>query len=1286
MLIKGLLNGKSLNTSTISSYLEITDNMEAFVSINMKKYHNNSGQNDTNSEGTKDYEITDIVLYINGSSKYGPLRFPNTTIDIKINRMLRSSCKPFDAGLSDSGVHMLSTVNEETKLGNFVVFAPNSGHFLEVRLSPKESYGMLSAKARLFGEVIPVSVKIQNSSLRFSTIRLNVFQQFPAIVNVSGQLKPWEKLSLRMRGVFDNRFGEKASLLSAIEISTNEYIQVIVTQVGKRMAVTQKAQQLAESRANKTKLLLDVAEMRLQNANALYLDAVRNLSLSTKTYTEASRMLYINTTSEFNDTVKILENLCAVNECPFECVPGSMCSMCDTNITGKIRNLCQGACYHSAIERRVPFGIWKKCKKDICKNVTAQRDEMQKQSSIKCGFTSGFGDFVSNLEKRSKTVKGVSPSVIPEWLLLRTKKVLKFYLATGRMRKAEETVDDYTLSKPSAYSTNKMDSQDAMKCRRKSVNYWQCSTISSSCYTNSYNFHYKNVLYPCETSCEIKTQTESISTPCCKKTSCVTRVKNMACRKRNIFCHIIRDTAIEKLSQAKQILVQPYKSLLDLQRNIYKAEIEVERRRTNLQTLTTSRDVLQKSYQSTSLAAELSRKAHLKNKAKMGDALMLAKKWQSKTQAKLVTVTMASFDIVKDSDVSSVPVEITTSAEGVVKKFNIMLKSKLSKSFLHNASRTIASSYYGKISAALRDEYKMMIQDRIQSQEADENQGLDGLIKLKRKCSLSVNYERGLSEVMRSLYNVTKRILKTLTDVANVSSNGASSDQGLPFDRDAANKLGLTSQDIDLAKESIVKQQEIIQANSILELINASTFSTLQEVGGLVFSDWFAVMEKLFYNPATVCNGFTDCMQDNLDNIFYLYDNVTLPKASYLKSQIFDVRQHFTAILNSFDFSAKEANVESKSVLDKLEGAKDLETFCASAPNVTKQPNAINEINVGNQLTLKCLAVGVPAPSYQWKKDGKVLQGRVNNDLFMESVRNEDSGNYTCVAYNHVALIESAPSLVIVHSPPMITKQPPSRLSVTMDSDFYLECEGSSKSRPIEYQWYFKKGPNDAYNTLAGQTYPIYSVNRANNQHQGIYKCQISNIYGSIDSQDTLITVLDFELVRPGVLFTAHIRLSTVDHEQESKHGFYSVERGIQETNSEETVNIFLGNWICPLTSLTSDCVSGTRLKRCYPDVNGAGANATICESTFVIRSTNTGSFNLSKTQAEQNANNVEDSVTQLSKAVTTLLNATSRETHTVNIGTTKYKLMKNSVSALRFLGICDQGKQLNKNEYMCGK
>lgn len=86
-------------------------------------------------------------------------------------------------------------------------------------------------------------------------------------------------------------------------------------------------------------------------------------------------------------------------------------------------------------------------------------------------------------------------------------------------------------------------------------------------------------------------------------------------------------------------------------------------------------------------------------------------------------------------------------------------------------------------------------------------------------------------------------------------------------------------------------------------------------------------------------------------------------------------------------------------------------------PQFSRPPEPINEVMLGANLTLKCVAVGSPMPYVKWRKgvdedltrEDELPVGK--NDLELTNI--QASANYTCVAASTLGVIE-ATSLVKV--------------------------------------------------------------------------------------------------------------------------------------------------------------------------------------------------------------------------------------------------------------------------------
>ena len=73
-----------------------------------------------------------------------------------------------------------------------------------------------------------------------------------------------------------------------------------------------------------------------------------------------------------------------------------------------------------------------------------------------------------------------------------------------------------------------------------------------------------------------------------------------------------------------------------------------------------------------------------------------------------------------------------------------------------------------------------------------------------------------------------------------------------------------------------------------------------------------------------------------------------------------------------------------------------------SLPRFTLKPPVKAAVRISDNLTLNCNATGDPQPVVSWKKQGGQLPVRrsqlINGTLVIRDIKNEDSGNYICVA------------------------------------------------------------------------------------------------------------------------------------------------------------------------------------------------------------------------------------------------------------------------------------------------
>ena len=125
--------------------------------------------------------------------------------------------------------------------------------------------------------------------------------------------------------------------------------------------------------------------------------------------------------------------------------------------------------------------------------------------------------------------------------------------------------------------------------------------------------------------------------------------------------------------------------------------------------------------------------------------------------------------------------------------------------------------------------------------------------------------------------------------------------------------------------------------------------------------------------------------------------------------------------------------------------------------------------------------------------------GAVNIYGFPDNVSGVDEGLYNCIVSNILGTVSSDTVQLTVESIPEIISQPEDMV-ICENSDTTLSIEISGAS-PFFYLWY----KNDI--ELPGSDFPYYHIENANFDNTAKYKCVVSSICGSIESEPIDIIV-----------------------------------------------------------------------------------------------------------------------------------------------------------------------------------
>ncbi|CAM2006689.1 immunoglobulin domain-containing protein [Acanthopleuribacter pedis] len=170
----------------------------------------------------------------------------------------------------------------------------------------------------------------------------------------------------------------------------------------------------------------------------------------------------------------------------------------------------------------------------------------------------------------------------------------------------------------------------------------------------------------------------------------------------------------------------------------------------------------------------------------------------------------------------------------------------------------------------------------------------------------------------------------------------------------------------------------------------------------------------------------------------------------------------------------------------------------ACAPAIETQPGDLVGC-LGETLTLETVASGSPL-SYQWFKDGVMINGATQSQYQLSSLATGDAGRYTCLVTGDCGSLETRAAEVTLHTAVALESEPagvvscdggPARLEVT--------ASGSVQS----YQWYKGNDP------LPGATDAVLPFEAVTNDNRGMYFCRITGNCDDVVDTASVEVLLD---------------------------------------------------------------------------------------------------------------------------------------------------------------------------------
>uniref|UniRef100_A0A8C1QLG0 Ig-like domain-containing protein n=1 Tax=Cyprinus carpio TaxID=7962 RepID=A0A8C1QLG0_CYPCA len=140
--------------------------------------------------------------------------------------------------------------------------------------------------------------------------------------------------------------------------------------------------------------------------------------------------------------------------------------------------------------------------------------------------------------------------------------------------------------------------------------------------------------------------------------------------------------------------------------------------------------------------------------------------------------------------------------------------------------------------------------------------------------------------------------------------------------------------------------------------------------------------------------------------------------------------------------------------------------------------------------------------NFTWYKNSKSLSESIDSDqLLLQSVSSDDSGNYSCAVRDQKHLPSPAVTLSVRYPPKSVSVSISPSGEIVEGDSVTLSCSSDSNPPALNFSW-FKENQSSAVGS--GQSFIISSFNSS---HSGRYYCEARNQHGSQRSASVSVSV-----------------------------------------------------------------------------------------------------------------------------------------------------------------------------------
>ena len=1004
----------------------------------------------------------------------------------------------FREGVPESQSYAVSRPEQKIVLNNMITILPDSGTYTEPSIimyypsSAGGSYtGYCYSRVSVFGATIDTTVATVGDYVYISSPgSVTIFDSYPAYLWCRATLigvYSWNELRFEVTGYFD-RNSVETTLLAEVTQTTWDSIVTMANVSKQRHVSAMEALDHADAALSATKAERTAAQVA-HNASVATLAAARANVTRTNRTLNRIRQQVRDVQPQVNAVQSLMNTLCVPVDCPTVCLPSVECVTCSESIESLTYSKCDSTCYEDVAREVDPGTVMVDC-----------------------------------WEPGELTLPQIEASC--EW-------------------RSSDYID--------------------YGCRSRRYNVTLESSQPSRCSTPALDYPYTadTQSYDCQMVCQSLPQIVDILYTCCSMVSCGIQLNPAECLLYNQACRTYRNAALTNGTHGTS---QEVVTLLTMEADAeedYNAAVHSEMIATQMVNMADEMlHTLEREYND-SLAVAINAQGQLNDITnRVANQLVVYDYLQTipdNTNLEIVNISFVSFQNVSNPNSM---LELTTEYKIGEESDPTYINDRAFGTFDFSRNDVRDLLVYDLMSAIV---HAISNQDRTSTSKRDvssvrqrRQQIVDPgsnpvLSQFQENCINLQNAEETLEDLIASLGQLNRQyqasynnLWKLMNELVMLQSNYSTTGIGntmfvnnttyindtyYTVNMDTAQQLGI---DIMAISSQVAVSIQMMQAREVINSQINFTRTIMQNLGYDIFEDWSQQIHGMILGAQTdSCYSFHDCSVLLINEIRDIIASTPADLIGPLRDTFEQTTQEFLEIASTDNLTIAQAYNRSIGFAQVIARLHNISYWCVVPPNITEQPRPFGALTVGQFYFISCAAIGSPAPTYTWWKDGEMIPGATNTTLYFNALTRDDEGTYTCVATNLVHSVRSMPAIVKVETIPSIINQPE-------DVDAYV-CSANGATFQVNatgipvprYQWYFRPIHSTIFSPIPDAVSSVLFIAQPQADNEGTYYCNVSNSRGSVITEFVRFHLLEFEVTRLSAIVTftiSNCSRSSADH------------------------------------------------------------------------------------------------------------------------------------------------------------